>query len=70
MVLYTDGVVEAKHHQTPGEEYGYDRLRQFVDAHSNQELSTVADLLVEDLHRFAGPNVQNDDFTFLLLRFK
>jgi phosphoserine phosphatase RsbU/P len=70
MLLYTDGLVEAPSRHGSGEEFGYDRLQQLVAQHAGQDLASLADQLVGALHEFAGQNAQNDDFTFLLLRFK
>lgn len=66
LMLYTDGIVEARNEQ--GEEYGYDRLRDFLYAHRTEPMQAVTDALFEEIRAFTGHSHFEDDFSLLLLR--
>lgn len=68
IVLYTDGIVEARapHDQ---EEFGYDRLLTFTERHQRNEPSEFATRLFKTLREFSGRNGLEDDATLLILKF-
>ena len=68
MMLYTDGVTEAKNQS--GEEYDYDRLQQFLNNNVNESPEKLKELLIEDLHQFCGLEVLEDDYTAVIVKFK
>jgi len=68
MMLYTDGVTEAKNQS--GEEYDYDRLQQFLNNNVNESPEKLKELLIEDLHQFCGLEVLDDDYTAVIVKFK
>ena len=68
MVLYTDGITEAK--DGKGEEFGYERLAKVVlDTH---ELSpaNIQNTLINQLYEFSGTRNINDDYTTMIVKFK
>ncbi|MCZ6520256.1 MAG: SpoIIE family protein phosphatase [Bacteroidetes bacterium] len=68
MMLYTDGVTEARNQAR--EEYGYDRLQQFLNNNTHESPERLKKLLIEDLHQFCGFEVLEDDYTAMILKFK
>lgn len=68
LLLYTDGILEFKN--PANEEFGGDRLRQFLDANSALNAERLVDALISELSRWAeqapGPS-QLDDITILAM---
>ncbi len=67
LLLYTDGIVEAKN--TSGEEFGYERLQDFMRKNYVLPAQQFTDLLVNEIHRFGGSQTVDDDYTALFLKF-
>lgn len=68
LFLYTDGVTEAT--DTSKQLYGEERLRQFMNRHSQDTATRVLHELKDDIDRFVGEAPQFDDITMLMLDFK
>jgi len=68
MVLYTDGITEASN--SKGDEYGYDRLKDTIVPHVNENPETIQKRLIEDLYSFTGTEFIDDDYTTLIVKFK
>ncbi len=68
MVLYTDGITEAKNRH--GEEFGYDRLRNVVRENKNRAANDIQRAIIERLFEFIGNDAINDDYTTVIIRFK
>ncbi|QOY88257.1 SpoIIE family protein phosphatase [Paludibaculum fermentans] len=66
LVLYTDGVTEARNPQ--GEEFGEDRLLDALRAAPGAGAQAAADQLLEALTRFAAGAPQHDDITLIVAR--
>lgn len=66
LVLYTDGVTEAR--SPTGEEYGLDRLEQSLVRHAGGDADEILARLFEDLGEFVGPSLPLDDRTILALK--
>jgi serine phosphatase RsbU (regulator of sigma subunit) len=64
VVLYTDGVVEARRN---GELYGEERLDAFLDAHAHLSPQELAEAVVADCRRFSGGDLA-DDCAVVVLR--
>jgi len=67
LVLYTDGIIEAKNED--GEEYGSQRLRSVIVENVRLNSKQISGKLVDDLYNFTGKNELNDDYTFLIIKF-
>ncbi|GAB4110341.1 MAG: hypothetical protein OHK0057_25720 [Thermoflexibacter sp.] len=68
LFLYTDGVIEAKKHET-GEEFGYERLKTFLITNQYAHLDHIANNLVREIYQFTNDTYLKDDCTVLLMRF-
>jgi sigma-B regulation protein RsbU (phosphoserine phosphatase) len=68
MVLYTDGITEAK--DKKGEEFGYDRLTEVLLEVKTQSPKQIQDHLISRLYEFSGTSNINDDYTTMIIRFK
>lgn len=68
MVLYTDGVTEAK--DAKGEEYGYDRLLEALMEVKDRTPKEIQDYLINKLYEFSGTKNINDDYTTMIVGFK
>ena len=65
VLLYSDGLVEA--HDPAAQMFGFPRLRQAMTI--DDAGSELLDRLLDDLHRFTGPDwEQEDDITLVTLR--
>lgn len=66
MVLYTDGITEARNEE--GEEFGYDRLRQCILNLKAKSSAEIASGIVHSVKTFAQSDPQ-DDYTVLIIKF-
>ncbi|HEY9489745.1 MAG TPA: PP2C family protein-serine/threonine phosphatase, partial [Chryseosolibacter sp.] len=67
MVLYTDGVTEAKNGK--GEEFGYDRLAEILLEVKTEAPKRIQEHLIERLYEFSGTTNINDDYTTMIVKF-
>jgi sigma-B regulation protein RsbU (phosphoserine phosphatase) len=68
LLLYTDGVVEAR--SGSEEEYGEGRLGEYLAACAGEPAAAIVDGLVERVFSFAGDEPQYDDVTVLAVRYR
>jgi phosphoserine phosphatase RsbU/P len=68
MVLYTDGITEAK--DSKGDEFGYDHLRDAVMEVKEQQPRQMQDFLIKKLYEYSGSDQINDDYTTMIVKFK
>jgi phosphoserine phosphatase RsbU/P len=68
MVLYTDGITEAK--DKKGEEFGYDRLTQVLMEVKDLSPKLIQDHMINRLYEFSGTSNINDDYTTMIVKFK
>lgn len=68
LFLYTDGVTEAT--DKNNELYGNDRLKNYLNAHADEDATAVIGGLRADVDAFQGADNQFDDITMLMLDFK
>jgi phosphoserine phosphatase RsbU/P len=68
MLLYTDGVTEAKN--SKGEEFGYERLKTFLHKQAPSNARLIKENLLKELYSFAGNRHIEDDYTALIVKFK
>lgn len=68
MVLYTDGITEAKNSR--GDEFGYDRLQAVLNDKNQEHPGVIQEHLIATLYAFSGTENINDDYTTVIVRFK
>jgi serine phosphatase RsbU (regulator of sigma subunit) len=68
MVLYTDGITEAK--DGKNDEFGYDRLSAVVREVKHLSPKQIQDHLISKLYEFTGTENINDDYTTMIVKFK
>ena len=66
MVLYTDGVTEAR--SASGKMYGMERLTQQIQGLAGEPVERIRDVILDDVARFAS--TQEDDVTLVVVRFR
>ena len=65
ILLFTDGVTEA---EGPSEQFGEDRLMNFLKSNRAQSLEQIRDSLIAEIDRFTCDTPQSDDITLLLVK--
>lgn len=68
MVLYTDGITEAKNDR--GEEFGYERLAEVLLEVRSRHPKQIQEHLIARLYEFSGTKNINDDYTTMIVKFK
>ena len=68
MVLYTDGITEAKNDRN--EEFGYERLAAVLEEVKANSPRQIQDYLIAKLYEFTGTKNINDDYTTMIVKFK
>ena len=68
MVIYTDGIVEARDGE--GNEYGEERLRQMLERCFYQTAAEINEELRHDVQEFSRGQPLHDDQTLLVIKFK
>jgi sigma-B regulation protein RsbU (phosphoserine phosphatase) len=68
MVLYTDGITEAKN--AKGEEFGYERLASVLLEVKDETAKKIQEHLINRLYEFTGTSNINDDYTTVIVKFK
>jgi len=68
LFLYTDGVTETDNEQD--EEYGSDRVEEFLRKNNDKDLKIIHKELLDELDKFKGKRPYRDDITFLSCRLE
>ena len=68
LILYTDGITEAKNFK--GEEYGYDRLAETINNNAAKEAEEIQEIIINDVYEFCGHSEIDDDYTAVIVKFK
>ncbi|GAA3922199.1 PP2C family protein-serine/threonine phosphatase [Hymenobacter algoricola] len=68
MVIYTDGIVEARGNDQ--EEYGEERLKQMLERNYYLEAEEIKQQILNDLDEFSAGQPMHDDQTLLVIKFK
>jgi sigma-B regulation protein RsbU (phosphoserine phosphatase) len=68
MVLYTDGITEAK--DKKNDEFGYDRLAQAVMERADGSPAEIQQHIINKLYEFSGTENINDDYTTMIVKFR
>ncbi|MCI1187951.1 SpoIIE family protein phosphatase [Hymenobacter sp. DH14] len=69
MVIYTDGIVEARGGDGT-DEYGEDRLKLRLEESYFQEAHDIKNFILDDLNAFTSGHPIHDDQTLLVIKFK
>jgi serine phosphatase RsbU (regulator of sigma subunit) len=67
LLAYTDGLVEL--HNGQSEQYGIEKLEQFIQRHHHLPVDDFVNALLDDVHRFCNNPLPHDDCTILCCRF-
>ena len=67
MVLYTDGITEAKN--SKGEEFGYDRLAAILGESKHLSAREIQDRIISSLYSFSESEALDDDYTTMVIKF-
>ncbi len=68
LVLYTDGVIEAKNHQ--GKQFGFERLRSLLEIYNEHNSKEIQTNLIDSLHHFVGGDGKiDDDYSMMVVKF-
>jgi serine phosphatase RsbU (regulator of sigma subunit) len=68
LVLFTDGVIEAKNHQ--GKQFGFERLRSLLDVYNEHNSKEIQTNLIDSLHHFVGGDGKiDDDYSMMVVKF-
>lgn len=68
LILYTDGITEAKNFK--GEEFGYDKLANIVNTNSQLSAAELQEKIINELYDFCGQSEIDDDYTTVIVKFK
>jgi serine phosphatase RsbU (regulator of sigma subunit) len=67
MVLYTDGITEAK--SAKGDEFGYDQLAKVLLEVKDLSARQIQEHMISKLYEFTGTENINDDYTTMIIKF-
>ncbi|WP_339901676.1 PP2C family protein-serine/threonine phosphatase [uncultured Cyclobacterium sp.] len=68
MVMYTDGIVEAKNQEN--QEFGYDKLRLLLDHYKALSAKEIKSKIVDEVYDFVGrETLPDDDYSILVIKF-
>jgi serine phosphatase RsbU (regulator of sigma subunit) len=68
LLLYTDGITEAKNKQN--EEFGYDRLKLFLEKNIHNDAVQIKEEILKTLYDFCESSNLGDDITALIVKVK
>ena len=68
MVLYTDGITEAK--SSKSEEFGNERLADALNEKIGGSAKEIEDNIIKRLYEFSGSTNLNDDYTLMTVKFR
>lgn len=68
MVLFTDGITEAKNPR--GEEFGLDRLKETIEEVVSKSPREMQEYLINELYKYTGTEEINDDYTTMIVKFR
>jgi sigma-B regulation protein RsbU (phosphoserine phosphatase) len=65
LIFYTDGVTEVKNSE--GEEFGTERLNQFVTQRHGKAPQDIQEALLREIHKFSARKEMSDDVTIAIV---
>jgi serine phosphatase RsbU (regulator of sigma subunit) len=76
VLLYTDGIVEARGAQTKSDvdfdtasEYGLENLQQILKGLHGEHPENLVEEIIRDVHRYCEPALPHDDCTLIGMRY-
>jgi sigma-B regulation protein RsbU (phosphoserine phosphatase) len=66
-VFYTDGVTESR--ATDGEEFGYERLQQVVEANRNRSAEEIKEAIIQTVWGYTDAQGYHDDLTIFVVKW-
>ena len=69
LVLYTDGIIEARNSKLD-EEFGYERLEKCLDKYKSLSAEEIKEAIFKDLKEFIKEGTKVDDMTLVVIKFK
>ena len=67
LVLFTDGITEAKN--SNNEEFGYNRLKNLIEQNASHSTGEIKDIVFRELYEYCGSNDPKDDYTLIIIKF-
>jgi len=68
LVLYTDGISEAKNHEN--EEFGFDRMLNLLQQNAHYDPVMIQKVFISKLYEFCHEVDLDDDYTMVVIKFK
>ena len=68
LVLFTDGITEARNHR--GEEFGYDKLKNLVIRNAEKTPEEIKNEIIDSLYDYCETKSPDDDYTLIIIKFK
>ena len=69
LILLTDGILESRN--DVGEQFGYTRLKELVEANSQMPPLQLQKAIIDSLHHFVGGDgMIDDDYSLVVVKFK
>lgn len=68
LVLFTDGIVEAKNEKS--HQFGYERIKTLLEVYHKQNPPEIQSKIIDSLHAFVGGNgLIDDDYSIMVVKF-
>lgn len=68
LVLYTDGIIEAKNSE--GMEFGYERLKNTLKKNASNNTEEIQQNIIQEVFKFVGKNsIADDDYSMMVIKF-
>lgn len=67
LMLYTDGIVEARNNE--GREFGYKKLATLLQEYADLSPIFIKKNIINELHRFCESDDVKDDYTIMVIKF-
>ncbi len=69
LVLFTDGIVEAKNDKS--QQFGYERIRNLLEVYNALSPEEIQEKIIQSLHGFVGGDgLIDDDYSMMVVKFK
>lgn len=68
LVMFTDGIVEAKNHKS--QQFGFERIRSLVEVHQELTPKEIQIKIIDSVHDFVGGDgLIDDDYSLVVVKF-